>query len=194
MPAHFLTGRRILSLPDGICCGEDPEDEDVDLTREHLTRRMKYLNAVLNHFWKRWQTEYLMNLRESHWQQHAGRNSDDATTINTGDVVLLQEDKPRALWRLARVKQLITGRDGRVRAAIITVPSRDGQTSTYQRPIQLLYPVEMDVTTSSGNHVSETGTTVTQPPQSTQDSEEPRVRPKRAAALKAKERLSELDY
>ena len=46
-PAHFLTGKRILSLPDGICCGDDPDD-DVDLTHDHLTRRMKYLNIVLN--------------------------------------------------------------------------------------------------------------------------------------------------
>ena len=148
-PAHFLTGRRILSLPDGICCGDDPDDEDVDLTRDHLTRRMKHLNVVVNHFWKRWQSEYLLGLRESHRQQPAGR-SGNKTTVNVGDVVLLQEDKPRAFWRLARVKQLITGRDGRVRVAILAVPSGDGQTSTFQRPIQLLYPLETDVKARSG--------------------------------------------
>ena len=112
---------------------------------------MKYLNVVLNHFWKQWQFEYLLDLRESHRQQHTGRSSDDATAINTSDIVLLQEDKPCAFWRWARVKQLITGRDGRVRAAILTVPSGDGQTSTFQRPIQRLYPLEMDVKASSGS-------------------------------------------
>ena len=201
-PAHFLTGKRILCLPDGICCGDDPDDEDVNLTHDHLTRRMKYLNIVHNHFWKRWQLEYLLELRESHRQQHAGSNRDDVTTINTGDVVLLHEAKPRAFWRLARVKQLITGRDGRVRAAILAVPSGNGQTSTFQRPIQLLYPLETDVKTNSGNQVPETGLTVVQPTQLTQDPPEEiqgppegtQARPKRAAALKAKERLSELDY
>ena len=194
-PAHFLTGKRILSLPDGICCGDDPDDEDVDLARDHLTRRMKYLNTVLNHFWKRWQLEYLLDLRESHRQRNASSNRDDATTINTGDVVLLQEEKPRAFWRLARVKQLITGRDGRVRAAMLAVPSGDGQTSTFRRPIQLLYPLESDVKTNSGNQASETGPTVSQPTSLTQDPPEgTRARPKRAAALKAKKRLSELDY
>ena len=196
-PAHFLTGKRILSLPDGICCGDDPDDEDVDLTHDHLTRRMKYLNVVLNHFWKRWQLEYLLDLRESHRQQYAGGNGAGAT-INTGEVVLLQEDKPRAFWRLARVKQLITGRDGRVRAAILAVPSGRGKTSTFQRPIQRLYPLE----TSSGDQVSETRPTVVRPTQTAKDSpeeiqdppEEIRVRPKRVAALKAKERLRELDY
>ena len=95
-PAHFLTGKRILSLPDGICCGDVPDDEDADLTHDHLTRRMKYVNVVLNHFWKRWQLEYLLDLRESHRQQHASSGGDDGTTINAHDVILLQEDKPRA--------------------------------------------------------------------------------------------------
>ena len=135
-PAHFLTGRRILSLPDLISCGDDPDDEDVSPTHDHLTRRMKYLNVVLNHFWKRWQLEYLLDLRESHRLQCAGSSTYNATTVKTGDVVLLQEDKPRAFWRLARVRQLITGRDGRVLVAILAVPSGDGQTSAFQRPIQ----------------------------------------------------------
>ena len=191
-PAHFLTGKRILSLPDGICCGDEPDDEDVDLTRDHLTSRMKYLNVVLNHFWKRWQSEYLLELRESHRQQHAGSSGDDATTINTGDVVLLQEDRPRAFWRLARVKQLITGRDGRVRAAILAVPSGGGQTSTFRRPVQLLYPLETNVKTNSGNQVPEPGPTVVRPTSLTQAPPEgTQPRPKRAAALK---HLSELDY
>lgn len=89
MPAHFLTGKRILSLPDGICCGDDPDDEDVNLTHDYLTRRMKYLNVVLNHFWKRWQMEYLLELRESHRQQLAGCSSDGATSVKADDIVLL---------------------------------------------------------------------------------------------------------
>ena len=100
------------------------------------------------------------------------------------------------------MKQLITGCDGRVRVAILAVSSGDGQTSTFQRPIQLLYPLETDVKTSSGNQVPEMGPTVAQPTQLTQNppmeiqdlAEGTRPRPKRAAALKAKERLSELDY
>ena len=88
---HFLTGKSILSVPDGICCGDDPDGEDVDLTHNYLTRRMKYLSVVLNHFWKQWQLEYLLDLRKSHQQQHIGSHSDGAATINTGDIVLLHE-------------------------------------------------------------------------------------------------------
>ena len=138
-PSHFLTGKRVLSLPDGYGCGDDLEDEDFDTSHDHLTKRMKHLNVVLNHFWKQWRSEYLLGLRETHRQ--CSTNSSVAP-VNTGDVVILQEDKPRALWRLARVKQLITGRDGKVRAAILTVPSKDGLTITLQRPVQVLYPLE----------------------------------------------------
>ena len=130
-PAHFLTRRRIVSLPNGICCGDDPDDKDVNPTHHHLRRRMKvYLNIVLNHFWKQWHLENLLELRKSHPQQYTGCSGDCATTVKTGDVVLLQEDKACAFWILARVKQLITGCDGRVRAAILAVPSEEGQTST----------------------------------------------------------------
>lgn len=36
-------------------------DEDVNLTHDNLTRRMKYLNVVLNHFWNRWLFENLLD-------------------------------------------------------------------------------------------------------------------------------------
>ena len=37
--AHFLIGRRLLCLPDGIGCGDDPDDKDFSLTHDHLTKR-----------------------------------------------------------------------------------------------------------------------------------------------------------
>lgn len=99
------------------------------------------------------------------------------------------------------MKQLITGRDGRVRAAILAVPSGQGQTSTLQRPIQLLYPLETGVKTSTGNRVAEGGTAVLSPtpsenevPEENQNSpDEIQVRPKRAVVLRANEQLRELD-
>ena len=131
-----------------------------------------------SHFWKRWQLEYLLDLGESHCQQCAGSSDDDATAINTGDA-LLQEDKLHAFWRLDRVRQLIIGHDGRVRVAILAVPSGDGQTSAFQKPIQLLYPLEPDLKTSSGTQAPETRATIVQPTQSTQDfPKETRVRPR----------------
>ena len=144
------------------------------------------------------QQEYLLELRKSHCHQadtHGG-----PATINTDDIVLLQEEKPRAFWKLARVKQLITGRNGKVRAAILMVPSANEQTSTFQRPrpIQLLYPLETSCKGASRDQSisSEPQSSGHQNVQITEESELPnetQVQPKREAAFKGRKRLRELD-
>jgi len=49
-PSHFLCGRRILTLPDGI--SEDANsDEEFMLTQPEFNRCLKYLNTTLNQFW-----------------------------------------------------------------------------------------------------------------------------------------------
>ena len=64
-PSHLMIGRRLLDLPDNLCFQEGDEDYIFNTTTETLTRRMKYLNTVLNKYWKRWTREYLTGLRES---------------------------------------------------------------------------------------------------------------------------------
>ena len=72
------------------------------------------------------------------------RGKDSAEMMEVGDVVLLYEDSlPRGFWKLARVIELITGRDGRHRGAVIRVPTKDGRTTILRRPLQLLYPLEI---------------------------------------------------
>ena len=58
-PAHLLSGRRLLSHPDAIYF-KDVEDE---VTTKQLTRRLLYLNKIIDSFWKRWQIEYLVELK-----------------------------------------------------------------------------------------------------------------------------------
>ena len=137
-PAHLLCGRRLLSLPDSICY-TDPEEE-YGLTREHLTRRLVHLNKLLSDFWKRWQTEYLAELRDSH--RYVGKTSDE-NSVCVGDVVLVHDTKPRGFWKLARVTQLVSGQDGRVRGAILKVASPGKKPHTLKRPLQRLYPLEI---------------------------------------------------
>ena len=72
-PSHLLVRRRILSLPDylGHIC--EPSNEDFEVSASQLTKRMKHLASVLNHFWRRWRSEYLSELRESH--HHGAKNA-----------------------------------------------------------------------------------------------------------------------
>ena len=90
-PARLLCGWTLLSLPDSICYA-DPEEE-YDLTREHLMRQLVHLNKLLSDLWNRWQTEYLMELRDSH--RYVGKTSDE-NPVRVGDV-FLHDTKPRFL-------------------------------------------------------------------------------------------------
>jgi hypothetical protein len=44
---------------------------------------------------------------------------------------------------VARVEKLITGRDELVRGAVLKLPPKNGQQTTLQRPLQLIYPLEI---------------------------------------------------
>ena len=100
-PAH-LVGWRLLTLSDDLSYYVDG-DENFEITSEQLQRRMKYLNSVINHFWRRWSKEYLLELRDSHRYRTTYK---EGPFIKTGNVVLIHdEDKPRGFWRLARVQR-----------------------------------------------------------------------------------------
>jgi len=81
--------------------------------------------------WRRWEKECLMELRSFHLISHQkGRSG----KVLTGDIVLLQEDgRPRHMW-MARVEELMVGRDGATTTAV-----RLGANETVPfRPIQLV--------------------------------------------------------
>ena len=63
-PSHLLCGRRLLSLPDDNT--SDSPDFDPEITQGELNKRMHHLSNVMNHFWRRWRNEYLLELRNSH--------------------------------------------------------------------------------------------------------------------------------
>ena len=154
-PSHLVLGRRLLSLPDNLDYLCDPDDEEFTLDKNQVTSRVRHLNSLLNHFWKRWRTEYLSCLREVH-SQLSGKTQGDKCGIATGDVVIVKDEHlPRGQWKLAVVQEVLTGRDGLIRAAVVKVAGSDRQQSTLRRPIQLLYPLEIhsniSTVTSSGD-------------------------------------------
>ena len=65
--------------------------------------------------------------------------------VQVGDIVCLHEQKiPRQLWRLGKVERLLRGRDGHVRSAVVRVKSVNSPTSEFRRPLQRLYPLEVN--------------------------------------------------
>ena len=134
-PSHLVIGRRLLSCP--------PENEPLttmnfnDVTL--IKKRQTYLKTVLLHFWKRWQAEYLVQLREQH--RPSGKKG---PTVSQEDVVLVEEDRVKRLnWSLAKIEELLAGKDKKVRAAVIRYFDKSGQLATTRRPLKKLYPIEL---------------------------------------------------
>ena len=126
-PNHLVFGRR-LETSNNLEIVQEGEDQD-------LSRRMRHLNGLLKFFWNIWKKEYLVALRETH------KSTDNkSANINIDDIVIIHNEyKPRQLWKLARVVELLKGIDGIVRA----VKLRTGRSSCIiTRPINKLYPLE----------------------------------------------------
>ena len=116
----------MLTLPDGKICHNEE-----DKTPEILSKRAKYLRTLQAHFWRKWQSEYLSELREHHTARNskAGKGVANAE-IGRGEIVAIHEEKlPKVQWRLGKVKHLYEGNDGVVRGAELKVVSRTGRTT-----------------------------------------------------------------
>lgn len=119
----------------------DPEDEDFEINTSQLTKRTKHLASVLNHFWVRWRSEYLNELRESH--RYAAKKT-SCPRVNKGDVVIVHDQAlPRGLWKLGRIQEVYIGRDGLPRSASVRTATRSRQHTLLKRPLQRLYPLEI---------------------------------------------------
>ena len=162
-PAHLLYGYRLCSMPDDVQPNEAKDD---------VTRRAKYMTTLRKQLWDRWSKEYLLNLREHH-RVHKGSRKE----VSIGDVVILNETgKPRSQWRLGKIVKLLTGKDGYTRGVELEVADKKCQRKRLQRPLQLLYSLEIKEQRSDpeADHEEQAGTT-----------EEKRARPRRAAAMDA---------
>ncbi|CAB3994026.1 Hypothetical predicted protein, partial [Paramuricea clavata] len=94
-PSHLLIGRRLSSLPEPNY-NEDDTHFDIKLDTDDLSRRMRHLSNVMNHFWSRWRNEYLKELGESHRVEKRNENE----TVSLGDIVVIyEESRPRGLWK-----------------------------------------------------------------------------------------------
>ena len=141
-PNHLLHLRPCPSLPPGVFGSDD----------QQMKRQWRQAQFLTNMFWKRWTKEYLPCLqRRQKWNELQ-------TNLKIGDVVLLTDGNfPRGQWPLARVVEVVKGRDGLVRSVKIktcsTVVTRERRkrrgevkttTTVLERPITKLCRLEMD--------------------------------------------------
>lgn len=120
-PGHFLIGRALTALP-------EPAVEDGHST--NLQRHAR-LQQIHQHFWQRWQREYIAELQlRRKWKTNAD-------SVKIGDLVLLQEDGvPPLCWRLGRIARLFPGQDGVSRVADINT-----NRGIIRRPLVRLCPL-----------------------------------------------------
>ena len=134
-PSHLINGRRITSTPNG-------GHFEVVSTNASLTRRAKHHRHLLRQFTVQWRKTYLLNLRENHAAKSRSRCGPE---IAAGDVVILKGDSTnRMFWKLAKVEELLPGRDGLVRAAIVKVANSDQKPRLIRRSVKHLFPIEVN--------------------------------------------------
>src|SRR5436190_3001790 len=115
-PAHFLIGDFLL---------RPAECSYLDTPDNHLSR-WQHIQKLRQHFWQRWQREYLQQLQtRTKWKE--GEN-----TVSLGDLVLLVEDNLSPLhWKLGRIEELHSGDDGIIR--VVTIRTTSGK---YKRAVK----------------------------------------------------------
>ena len=97
----------------------------------------------MEHFWKRWRTEYLLQLGECHRYSMGAKSLMPQHGLSQGDIVLVHNEKhPQGFWKLARIERLLEGPDKKIRGAVIRIPSRSSSTILRQ-PLKCLYPLEI---------------------------------------------------
>ena len=123
-PNHFIIGRPNANL-------RPCETTEKDLNHK---RRWKRVQAVTESFWKRWRKEYLPNLTSR------GKWTVETAPVKKGDLVLLTESCwNRGVWQLARITNVMPGKDGIVR--VVELKTKSG---IYTRPLTKIAKLDFD--------------------------------------------------
>ena len=131
-PNQLLTMKPIAALPPpGRFIREDM----------YARKRWRHVQYLAEQFWGRWRREYLYNIAtRQRW--HTPRKN-----LTVGDIVMEKtDDLPRNKWKLAKVVETMTDKDGLVRRVKIQIGDqkigkegqRSGKPSIVERPVQKL--------------------------------------------------------
>lgn len=123
-PAHYLIGKPLTAFPEGNL-------SSIPINRlstwQHITK-------VRQHFWARWNLEYLNEL------QKRNKWIIDGVKIEVGTVVLVKDkNSPCSQWILGRIKKLHPGEDGIARTATLKTPYGE-----IKRATKCLSPLPID--------------------------------------------------
>ena len=124
---HPLCPEQFLLPPRG---GFKEQERELNLSDEFRQRR-KWLSSM-NDLWKKEYLHQVLGLQGDVWKT-------PPNPLKEGEVVLVGDDREKRLnWKMGVVRQLIIGRDGRCRAAIVQVKS-----GLLTRPVRKLYKLEL---------------------------------------------------
>ena len=133
-PSHLINGRSISTIPSS-------QHYDVISTNQTLTRRSRHHRRLLQQFLQRWKRDYLLSLRENH---KVKSRHDKKPDISVGDIVILKNDSTsRNFWKLAKIEELLPGRDGTIRSAVVKVANDTRKPVLLKRVVQQLIPIEV---------------------------------------------------
>lgn len=117
-PGHFLIGEPMTAVP-------EPDHTATPINR---LKRWHLIQQIQQHFWHRWQKEYLTTLQTRPKWKKSQEN------IKIGDMVLIKDERqPPTKWAMGRILNCHPGPDGRIRVATIK-----HQGGTFQRAVQKL--------------------------------------------------------
>ena len=106
------------------------EERELNVSKE-FQQRKKWLSS-LNDLWKKEYLHQVLGCQGEVW-------TTQPNPLKEREVVLVADDREKRLnWKMGVVQQLVVGRDGRCRAAVVKVKS-----GLLRRPIRKLYKLEI---------------------------------------------------
>ena len=133
-PSQLTWGRDLTLMPPLLQPG-DPLDKDYDAR----ATRAQYvlLSNSLEHFRKRWHTEYLLSLREKHYNKRA---ENPTHHLSVGKLVMVRHDNVHRIeWLLGVITAIYPDEKGVIRTAEVEECGRRSL-----RPVSYLVPLELE--------------------------------------------------
>lgn len=124
-PGHFLIGTAMNAYP---------EPNLVEVPMNRLNRWQK-VEQCRQHFWKRWQREYLNQIQ----QRYKWHKPSESPYVIGRLVIVAEDNLPPLSWTLGRIADTFPGADGIVRTVSVRIGNR-----CYKRPVTKLYPLPVD--------------------------------------------------